>query len=95
MTSYVIPQAKLPKGKEKLLVVQSEDHPLSYRFFKGIIEEGYGKGKVEIYDSGTYTPIKITKDTVKVKLNGKKEKGSYTLHKTGPKKWIIMVMKED
>lgn len=91
MSSWAVPKARLPKGKEKLLAQHVEDHPISYSKFEGEIEEGYGKGKVKIHDKGTYESIKWTRDTIKFKLKGKKEKGTYTLHKTDGKKWLLMV----
>ena len=33
---------------------------LSYANFEGEIKEGYGKGKVEIWDSGTYEVLNET-----------------------------------
>jgi len=95
MTSFAIPKHKLPTGNEKLFVQQTEDHPIEYNKFEGEIEEGYGKGHVDIHDTGTYELIKWEKDTIKFKLYGKKEKGAYTLHKTDGKKWMIMRMKEE
>jgi DNA ligase D-like protein (predicted 3'-phosphoesterase) len=91
MSSWTVPKARLPKGKEKLLAQQTEDHPISYNKFEGKIEEGYGKGTVKIHDKGNYELIKWTKDTIKFKLKGKKEKGTYTLHRTDGKKWLLMV----
>lgn len=96
LESWAIKKHKLPAKGERLLAMRTEDHPLEYGKFKGTIPEGeYGAGKVDIYDSGTYETIKRTKDTIKFKLNGKKEKGSYTLHRTDGKSWILMVMKDD
>jgi bifunctional non-homologous end joining protein LigD len=92
LESWAIPRARLPKNKEKLLATQTEPHPLSYAKFEGEIPTGqYGAGKMVIFDKGTYEKIKWASDTIKIKLNGKKEKGTYTLHKTDGKKWIIMV----
>lgn len=95
MTSWAIPKAHLPNGKEKLLAMQTEPHPVSYIQFgknkKETIESGYGAGTVKVYDHGTYKEIEKSKDTIKFKLNGNKETGTYTLHRTGGKKWLLMV----
>lgn len=48
LKSWAIPKARLPKGKEKLLAMQVEDHPLSWGSFDGVIKEGYGKGTVKL-----------------------------------------------
>jgi DNA ligase D-like protein (predicted 3'-phosphoesterase) len=96
MSSWSIPKHKLPKGKEKLLAVKTEDHPISYMKFKGEIPEGeYGAGKVEIYDSGTYDDISWSGSKIVFKLKGKKEKSAYKIFKTNGNKWMIMEAKED
>ena len=72
-----------------------EDHPYSYKDFKGVIPSGYGAGIVEIWDKGTYTDLENTERTtaekklkaalkagsLKFKLYGKKLKGEFTLVK--------------
>jgi bifunctional non-homologous end joining protein LigD len=72
-----------------------EDHPYSYKDFKGVIPSGYGAGIVEIWDKGKYTDTessdKITAEkklkaglkagSLKVTLYGKKLKGEFALVK--------------
>ena len=38
------------------LAIRTEDHPIEYAKFRGVISQGYGKGKVEIWDNGRWTP---------------------------------------
>jgi len=95
MSSWAVPKHKLPNGKERLLAVKTENHPISYNKFEGKIEKGnYGSGDVKIHDSGTYEEISSTKNKIVFKLNGKKEKGTYNLFKTDGNKWMIMEYKE-
>lgn len=94
MSSWAIPKHKMPEGKEKLLAVKTEDHPVSYNKFEGTIEEGYGAGEVEIYDGGIFEEIEWTGKKIVFKLKGKKETATYNLIKTDGKNWLLMEAKE-
>lgn len=60
LLSWAIPKAPPVARGERRLAVHTEDHPLSYRTFKGIIPQGnYGAGTMTIADSGTYTPSDV------------------------------------
>lgn len=93
----VMPSWALPKGpstdpKIKRLAVRTEDHPISYANFEGIIPEGeYGAGTVMVWDIGTYENIH-TKDgilipmeqslkegRIEVVLHGQKLRGAYIM----------------
>lgn len=95
LQSWAIPKHKMPEGKEKLLAMQTEDHPIEYMKFKGEIEEGYGKGKVEIWASGKYEPIEFSRDKIIFKVNSGKSKGQFVLFRTDGKKWMLMRKKEE
>jgi len=92
LSSWSIPKHRLPKGKEKLLAVRTEDHPVEYLKFKGEIPAGeYGVGTMEIHDSGTYEEIEAGKTKIVFCLKGKKEKGAYKLFRAGEgNKWMVM-----
>jgi DNA ligase D-like protein (predicted 3'-phosphoesterase) len=96
MSSWSIPKHKLPSGKEKLLAVKTEDHPLEYRAFEGTIPEGeYGAGEMSVHDSGTYEPAAWSESKIVFRLKGKKEKGAYKLFRTDGKRWMIMAAKDE
>lgn len=96
MSSWSIPKHKLPSGKEKLLAVKTEDHPVSYNEFEGTIPEGeYGAGEVEIHDSGTYEEIERSPTKIVFRLKGGKERGGYKLFRTDGKRWMIMTAKKE
>tara|TARA_Y100000310_G_C20372514_1_gene664186 strand:- start:163 stop:525 length:363 start_codon:yes stop_codon:yes gene_type:complete len=86
---------KLPPKRKNLkrLAIQTPDHSLEYGNFEGEIKEGYGKGKVKIWDKGTYKLLEKDKKKILFELNGKKLQGKYVLVFTafGPKKngWIF------
>jgi bifunctional non-homologous end joining protein LigD len=82
LKSWAIP--KLPPQAEglKRLAVQTEDHPLDYQNFEGIIPQGeYGAGEVEIWDKGHYLPLEKGPSTRLFALHGRRLKGTYALIK--------------
>lgn len=95
LKSWVIPKGPSTDPSQKRLAIPTDDHPIEYADFEGIIsEDNYGAGTVMIWDRGTYKNIK-TKDgeivpmikcyddgQIEVELDGKKIKGGYALIKT-------------
>jgi len=76
-----LPSWAVPKGLplipgEKRLAVRTEDHPLEYGTFEGVIPKGhYGAGRVWIFDSGTYDLIEWSEKKVSFRLNGTRYRG--------------------
>lgn len=94
LASWAVPKGPPEKIGEKKLAVQVEDHPFEYKDFEGEIPEGqYGAGQVEIWDSGTFEPIKWDDKVVEVIMSGKKMTGRYSIVKThgyGKNSWILI-----
>lgn len=88
----------LPKGmpmviKEKRLAVKTEDHPLEYLTFEGVIPEGeYGAGWVEIYDAGTYELVERAEEKIEIYLDGRKHSGRHVIikFKGDEKNWLLI-----
>jgi bifunctional non-homologous end joining protein LigD len=65
--------------------MQTEDHPLEYGDFEGVIPEGqYGGGPSMIWDRGTWEPIEnphagFAKGNLKLRLHGEKLQGAWAL----------------
>lgn len=98
LKSWAIPKGPSLNPAEKRLAVMTEDHPLEYADFAGVIPKGeYGAGAVEIWDSGTWQPISdvntwLEKRKLEFVLSGKKLKGSWVLIglKNNPKNWLLI-----
>ena len=103
LKSWAVPKGPPEEAGIKRLAMQVEDHPLDYAGFEGTIPEGqYGGGTVKIWDKGTYeTMLKEGageqgrkgaggKRTVwRIRLNGKRLVGEYTLVHTGERNWLL------
>jgi len=90
----------VPKGMpyalgERRLAVATEDHPLEYLTFEGIIPAGqYGGGTVMVWDIGTYDVIEgnYWKGMLRFFLTGTKLEGEWLLERDrekGDKAWSL------
>jgi bifunctional non-homologous end joining protein LigD len=76
---------------DKRLAVRTEDHPLEYADFEGVIPEGqYGAGTMMVWDKGSYEPAdgtspneQLARGKIDVMLHGHKLRGGFTLVRTG------------
>jgi bifunctional non-homologous end joining protein LigD len=93
MPSWAVAKGPTMVPLEKRLAMKTEDHPMDYRTFEGVIPAGnYGAGEVIVWDDGTYAlaegtdpAAEIAKGKLKFVLNGKKLKGLFTLVKIKPR----------
>ena len=84
LKSWAVPKEPPRTKGIKRLAIQVEDHALSYADFEGVIEEGYGKGTVKIWDNGKYEIKEKAENKMVLTLFGKKLKGEYVLLKLKP-----------
>jgi len=98
LKSWAVPKGPSTDPSEKRLAVPTEDHPLEYADFEGVIPEGeYGAGTVLVWDTGGYRNLMAEKDDpltmaealeqghAEVWLEGSKLQGGYALVRTGGK----------
>jgi DNA ligase D-like protein (predicted ligase)/DNA ligase D-like protein (predicted 3'-phosphoesterase) len=95
LVSWAVPKGIPSKLGQRRLAIQTEDHPLEYRNFEGIIPKGqYGAGTVEIWDKGFYVPVKWQKEKIEIILAGDLLNGRYELIKMKEEKqWLLFKKK--
>ncbi|WP_084248607.1 ATP-dependent DNA ligase [Mycobacterium avium] len=95
LVSWAVPKNLPDTPAVNHLAVHTEDHPLEYGGFEGVIPKGeYGAGRVVIWDSGTYDAEKFQDDEVIVNLHGRKISGRYALIQTEGDQWLAHRMKD-
>ncbi|MGK9146830.1 ATP-dependent DNA ligase [Plantibacter flavus] len=71
LVSWALPKGVPADSDTNHLAVRTEDHPLEYGSFEGVIPAGeYGAGEVTIWDAGTYEVEKWRDDEVIATLHG-------------------------
>jgi DNA ligase D-like protein (predicted 3'-phosphoesterase) len=96
LKSWAVPKGPSTDPRVKRLAMPTEDHPMEYADFEGVIPEGeYGAGTVLLWDKGRYTNLREKKEgdktsmeeslkdgKIEIYLKGKKLKGGYALIRT-------------
>jgi len=102
MKSWAVPKGPSMNPANKRLAVPTEDHPISYNRFEGVIPEGeYGAGSVIVWDKGWYEPTTpgsperaIRAGALTFEMHGEKLTGSFALRRIGERNWILVKMKD-
>ncbi len=96
LLSWAVPKGPSLDPSDKRLAIQTEDHPLEYGAFEGVIPEGhYGAGTVLVWDHGTWAPegdahAAYRKGHLNFALDGKKLRGRWHLVRRGStKQWLL------
>jgi bifunctional non-homologous end joining protein LigD len=102
MLSWAVPKGPSLDPTQKRFAAETEDHPIEYNRFEGVIPEGeYGAGTVMIWDRGTWEPEVADVDTalargdLKFTLRGRKLRGSWVLVRMRPRQWLLIKHRDD
>jgi bifunctional non-homologous end joining protein LigD len=97
MLSWAVPKGPSLDPSNKRFAMQTEDHPVEYNQFEGVIPEGeYGGGTVMIWDRGTWEPEvddvdrALAKGDLKFILHGQKLRGSWVLVRMRERQWLLI-----
>ena len=94
LKSWAVPNGPSLDPADKRLAIRTEDHPLSYATFEGVIPKGeYGGGTVMLWDRGTWTPAPgkdprrtLEEGHLHFALAGERMKGEWILIRLAPRR---------
>ncbi len=99
LRSWAVPRGPSLDPDDRRMAVLTEDHPIEYVDFEGVIPDGnYGAGPMIVWDRGVYTAL-IPMDEgfaagkLLFELHGHKLRGVWTLVRTaagGGKEWLLI-----
>jgi bifunctional non-homologous end joining protein LigD len=97
MLSWAVPKGPSLDPANRRFAMQTEDHPIEYNRFEGVIPEGeYGGGTVMIWDRGIWEPevdnvgAALAKGDLKFTLRGTKLRGSWVLVRMRDRQWLLI-----
>ena len=108
LKSWAVTKGPSPDPDIKRLAVRTEDHPLSYAEFEGVIPKGeYGGGTVMLWDRGSWAPVEgksardLDKGHLHFTLQGQRMRGEWLLirlkKRPGEKRenWLLRKLQDD
>jgi len=92
LKSWAVTRGPSADPADKRLAVRTEDHPMAYAEFEGVIPKGeYGGGTVMLWDRGSWAPVEgksakdIEKGHLHFILDGTRMKGEWLLVRMKPR----------
>lgn len=86
LKSFAVPKGPSDDPHDRRFATPTEDHPLEYREFEGVIPHGeYGGGTVIVWDEGTYRNLSTDRAGHEVPLAGALEQGHASFELDGRK----------
>jgi bifunctional non-homologous end joining protein LigD len=101
LASWAVPKGPTLDPRERRLAVRTEDHPLAYADFEGVIPAGnYGAGAMIVWDTGVYRTADgsdpaagIEAGKLDLLLTGQKLRGRFALVRTrgaAGRDWLLL-----
>ncbi len=82
LASWAVPNGPPLEAGKRRLAVHTEDHPIEYLTFHGVIPDGYGAGSMTIWDTGTYELLEEKDNELKLRMKGTRLDGEWVLVQT-------------
>jgi bifunctional non-homologous end joining protein LigD len=111
LASWAVPKGPSINPAERRLAIRTEDHPLEYAEFEGVIPAGqYGAGTVMVWDLGTSEPQdglppdeQLARGKIDMVLQGEKLRGGFTLvrterrsaHPSQKERWLLIKHRDE
>jgi bifunctional non-homologous end joining protein LigD len=105
LVSWAVPKGPTLDPDARRLAQQTEDHPIEYLDFEGVIPRGeYGGGDVIVWDRGTYEPADgkdvhemLAKGDLHVDLHGEKLVGRFAIVRSArdSRQWLLIHKHDD
>lgn len=106
LKSWAVPKGPSLDPSVKRMAIPTEDHPMEYASFEGVIPKGnYGAGPVIVWDEGTYKTRHedetmeggLRKGRISFCLNGHKLRGGFTLRRfrNDDGAWLLIKMDDE
>jgi DNA ligase D-like protein (predicted 3'-phosphoesterase) len=106
LVSWAIPKGPSTNPKDRRMARRTEDHPLEYAAFEGVIPQGeYGAGEVIVWDRGTYANATqyemaegLDRGHLSFRLHGEKLQGGFALTRIREGKdetWLLIKRKDE
>ena len=96
LRSWAVPKGPSLDPRVRRLAVPVEDHDLAAGDFEGVHEDhARGSGAVIIWDEGTAHVLKAEPGHLSFVLHGSKLNGGFALTMTGPRRWILIKIRDE
>jgi len=91
--SWAFPKLKFPESGEKVLAIRTPNHPISYFYFHGRLDNG---DMVSLFDKGTCYILVNKYNLIILYFNGTKIKGAYNFIRSFSSKnsWLVTKSKK-